>query len=156
MCAAKSFSCKSSMRCATPPAQVEGIVGTYIANRQVPGNDFGATVISFDKGGEWSLVTPPASDYNNRPIHCVPVSQSLPYQLLAYCIIVPLPSPPLPSPPLPCSPSVPYTCTWRVIAALATSPSSPRTLPSGSSWPWVSRALLYTLMYTHHSLNDSG
>ena len=71
-----------SLSRATPPAQVEGIVGTYIANRQVPNNQFGATVISFDKGGEWNLVIPPASDYNNQPIFCVPVSLSLNYQLL--------------------------------------------------------------------------
>lgn len=59
-------------------SQVEGIVGTYVANRKAPGSSYGATVISFDKGGEWTLITPPAEDYQNNPVLCDPVS---PYPL---------------------------------------------------------------------------
>ncbi len=53
---------------------VEGIVGTYMANRKLPGSSYGATVISFDKGGEWRAVTPPAVDYLGHPVTCYPVS----------------------------------------------------------------------------------
>ncbi len=53
---------------------VEGIVGTYMANRKLPGSSYGATVISFDKGGEWRAVTPPTVDYLGHPVTCYPVS----------------------------------------------------------------------------------
>lgn len=53
---------------------MEGIVGTYIANKKVSDARYGATVISFDKGGEWAYITPPAVDRDGNPIMCVPVS----------------------------------------------------------------------------------
>lgn len=54
--------------------QVEGIVGTYIANQKVPDAPYGASVISFDKGGKWVHLPPPAVDRNGTPIICAPVS----------------------------------------------------------------------------------
>lgn len=53
---------------------VEGIPGTYLVNRRVYGSSQGATVISFDKGGEWQPVTPPAVDANGNLIICNLVS----------------------------------------------------------------------------------
>ena len=53
---------------------VEGIPGTYLVNRRVYGSSQGATVISFDKGGEWQPVTPPAVDANGNFITCNLVS----------------------------------------------------------------------------------
>jgi len=54
---------------------VEGIVGTYIANRKTPGSQYGATVISFDKGGAWNFLTPPAVTSAGTP--CSPPQCSL-------------------------------------------------------------------------------
>ena len=48
-------------------------MGTYIANRRVRGHFYGATVISFDKGGEWSLLRPPTVDIDQQPIICAQV-----------------------------------------------------------------------------------
>ena len=56
--------------------QVEGVVGTYFANRHADGSQYGSTVVSFDKGGRWNLLTPPALDVYNRPVVCAPVSSS--------------------------------------------------------------------------------
>ena len=53
---------------------VEGIPGTYLVNRRVYGSSQGATVISFDKGGEWQPVTPPAVGANGNLITCNLVS----------------------------------------------------------------------------------
>ena len=55
-------------------SQVEGIVGTYMANQKVPGSRYGASVISYDKGGEWVRLVPPAVDSTGRPTICAPVS----------------------------------------------------------------------------------
>ena len=49
---------------------MESIIGTYLANRKIPTSTQGYTVISFDKGGEWTPVTPPATDSNGLPITC--------------------------------------------------------------------------------------
>ena len=49
---------------------MEGIVGTYIANTVDASGIFGATVISYDKGGKWTSLNPPAVDMMNRPIIC--------------------------------------------------------------------------------------
>lgn len=54
--------------------QVESIVGTYIANKKISGARYGASVVSFDKGGKWLHITPPAVDKDGNPIICVPVS----------------------------------------------------------------------------------
>ena len=55
-------------------SQVEGVVGTYFANRHAAGSRYGSTVVSFDKGGRWDLLTTPALDYRDHPVVCVPVS----------------------------------------------------------------------------------
>ena len=52
---------------------MEGIVGTYMANQKMPGSRYGASVISYDKGGEWVWLVPPAVDSTNRPTLCAPV-----------------------------------------------------------------------------------
>ena len=69
-----------------PLTQVEGIVGTYIANRKTPGSQYGATVISFDKGGAWNFLTPPTVTSGGAPIICSLVSESTssPLCLLAH------------------------------------------------------------------------
>ena len=54
--------------------QVEGIKGTYIANIEVEGGAYGATVISFDKGAEWMPLTAPTLDLYGVPLNCFPVS----------------------------------------------------------------------------------
>ena len=69
-----SFS--TSLFLSLPLTQVEGIVGTYIANRKTPGSQYGATVISFDKGGTWNLLTPPASAVTTSGTVCVPVRET--------------------------------------------------------------------------------
>jgi len=73
-----------------PLPQVEGIVGTYIANRKTPGSQYGATVISFDKGGAWNFLTPPAVTSGGTPIICSPVSESTssPLYLHSHCILL--------------------------------------------------------------------
>lgn len=53
--------------------QVEGIVGTYVANQRVLGSRYGASVISYDKGGEWVRLVPPAVDRSGIPNICAPV-----------------------------------------------------------------------------------
>ena len=53
---------------------VEGIPGTYLVNRKVYGSTQGATVISFDKGGEWKPLNPPATRANGQIINCNLVS----------------------------------------------------------------------------------
>ena len=71
------FQCTcSSLFLSLPLTQVEGIVGTYIANRKTPGSQYGATVISFDKGGTWNLLTPPASAVTTSGTVCVPVHET--------------------------------------------------------------------------------
>ena len=60
---------------------MEGIVGTYMANQKVPGSRYGASVISYDKGGEWVRLIPPAIDSSGRPTICAPV------RLLIYTLI---------------------------------------------------------------------
>lgn len=55
---------------------VESLLGTYIANRKIPSSSYGSTVISFDKGGEWRPINPPAVDRNGQPIACNPVSHT--------------------------------------------------------------------------------
>jgi len=54
--------------------KVEGIKGTYIANIDVERQSYGATVISFDKGGEWAPLTAPTLDLNGVPLNCFAVS----------------------------------------------------------------------------------
>ncbi|XP_011403900.1 PREDICTED: VPS10 domain-containing receptor SorCS1-like [Amphimedon queenslandica] len=49
---------------------VEGIPGTYLVNRRVYGSTQGATVISFDKGGEWKPLNPPTTDASGHLINC--------------------------------------------------------------------------------------
>ncbi len=56
--------------CTVP--QVDGIRGAVLANRQVPGG-FGGTVISHNKGGQWSALQAPAVDMNSLPINCMRV-----------------------------------------------------------------------------------
>ena len=53
---------------------VEGITATYLANKRVTYSNNGYTVISFDKGGQWTPLTPPALDADRHPITCNPVS----------------------------------------------------------------------------------
>ena len=52
--------------------------GVFIANQiryeENVTTPFTATFISFDKGGVWRPLTPPAVDRNNRPILCPSVS----------------------------------------------------------------------------------
>ena len=62
----------------------ESIIGTYLANRKIPTSTQGYTVISFDKGGEWTPVTPPATDSNGLPITCNLVRY---YDIFNTCII---------------------------------------------------------------------
>ena len=49
-------------------------MGTYMANQKVPGSRYGASVISYDKGGEWVRLVPPAIDSSGRPTLCAHVS----------------------------------------------------------------------------------
>lgn len=56
------------------PAQVEGLVGTFIANTRDPVTRFGSTVISYDKGGNWVQLRPPTLDRNGEFIDCQQVS----------------------------------------------------------------------------------
>ena len=56
--------------------QVEGIVGTFIANIKDPASQYGSTVISYDKGGNWASLRPPTVDRNGAFLNCQPVSQS--------------------------------------------------------------------------------
>ena len=51
---------------------MEGIKGTYFANKKVPYSSNGYTVISFDKGGKWDPVSPPPAGANESP--CTSVS----------------------------------------------------------------------------------
>ncbi|KAF8767497.1 Sortilin-related receptor-like protein [Argiope bruennichi] len=56
--------------------KVQGLRGVYIATQLKQGNatnstsDNLMTVITFDKGGEWSLLKPPVSDKNGSPLKC--------------------------------------------------------------------------------------
>ena len=50
--------------------QVEGIVGTFVANVKSPGSRFGSKVISYDKGGEWVPLRPPQFDRRGGFINC--------------------------------------------------------------------------------------
>ncbi|GFQ87122.1 sortilin-related receptor [Trichonephila clavata] len=56
--------------------KVQGLRGVYIATQLKPGNNTNSntenlvTVISFDKGGEWSLLKPPVTDKNGSPLKC--------------------------------------------------------------------------------------
>ena len=59
------------------PIQVEGIVGTYIANRKDPNSNYGVSLISFDKGGGWNRITAPLTDYRTLPVYCTPVGNIL-------------------------------------------------------------------------------
>lgn len=53
--------------------QVEGIIGTYFANQKVPGRSFSSTLITHNKGGHWSRLTPPAVTRFGTPVICAPV-----------------------------------------------------------------------------------
>ena len=44
-----------------------------MANQKVPGSRYGASVISYDKGGEWVRLIPPAVDSSGIPTICAPV-----------------------------------------------------------------------------------
>lgn len=44
-----------------------------LANRKVPGDSFGGTLISRNKGGQWSPLQAPAVDRTAAPISCFPV-----------------------------------------------------------------------------------
>lgn len=131
-------------------SQVEGVVGTYFANRHAVDSTTGSTVISFDKGGRWNLLTAPGVDRNGRPIVCVPVSSPftphrhtrtspptrsghvLLYTIAyAYCVIKCFSS------LRTCTYSLtaPSTYTWTLmLMAGTTKPFCPRTLPLALSW----------------------
>ena len=55
------------------PPQVEGLKGVLFANQKNPRSRFGASVVSYDKGGRWDSITPPSVDLNGRIINCAPV-----------------------------------------------------------------------------------
>ena len=125
--------------CPLPLTQVEGIVGTYIANRKTLGSRYGATVISFDKGGTWNLLTPPAGAVTSSGAVCVHVCETClqtPTQVCCHTSSLCLPlSPPPPHTHTHTSLRVPFISTWTVTGSTAISPSSPRTQPLDSSWP---------------------
>ena len=75
---------------------MEGIVGTYIANQRAPGSRYGTSVISYDKGGGWTYLLPPAVDSSGTPVICAPVSHVTSSGLAS---VSPPPYLPLPSPP---------------------------------------------------------
>jgi hypothetical protein len=56
---------------------VEGLKGVLFANQKNPRSRFGASVVSYDKGGRWDSITPPSVDLNGRIINCAPPSCSL-------------------------------------------------------------------------------
>ena len=69
----------------TPPSptpssslKVEGLNGVLFANVKNPRSSYGASVVSYDKGGRWDAITPPTIDSNNRPIRCTPVQFASP------------------------------------------------------------------------------
>ena len=55
--------------------QVEGLNGVILANIQDPNSRYGASVISYDKGGEWSAITPPSVGADGSQLLCNPVSE---------------------------------------------------------------------------------
>ena len=111
--------------------KVEGIVGTYIANQRVPGSRYGASVISYDKGGEWTYLIPPAVDNLNQPIICAPVSHVTNNDVIIISRLLFL-----------VSRTVLFICTWRAIESMDISPSCLRTRLWGCLWRWVTWALL--------------
>ena len=94
-----------------PLTQVEGIVGTYIANRKTPGSRYGATVISFDKGGTWNLLTPPAGAVTSSGAVCVPVRETCLQTPTQVCCHTSSPPPPTHTHT---SLRVPFISTWTV------------------------------------------
>lgn len=68
--------------------QVEGIVGTFIANVKDPSGRFGSTVISYDKGGNWVSLRPPTVDRNDVFLNCQQVSLCKPLPTISRCLFV--------------------------------------------------------------------
>ncbi len=72
-------------------SQVDGIRGAVLANRKVPGDSFGGTLISHNKGGQWSPLQAPAVDRNGLPTSCFPVTgPSVLFTYILYIHIVKL------------------------------------------------------------------
>lgn len=61
--------------------QVSGMPSTFVVNRYKRVEDesgppvvYKTTLISYDKGAQWSILNAPAVDANNQPTLCLPVS----------------------------------------------------------------------------------
>ncbi|XP_061106779.1 VPS10 domain-containing receptor SorCS2 isoform X2 [Conger conger] len=50
--------------------EVRGIKGVFLANQKVDGKV--TTLISYNKGRDWDLLSPPAMDMNGKPVNCKP------------------------------------------------------------------------------------